>query len=83
MRMKAFFLTGSILLTALILIIAFENLAATAQGFMMLFTGVDSGFFIVLGLSLVGIVTGVFYTGLVMNLIGGKSEDEESPGAEW
>ena len=81
--MKAFFLTGSILLTSLILILAFENIGATAQGFLMLFVELDSGFFIVLGLSLIGIITGIFFTGLVMTLIKNKSEDEESPGAEW
>jgi hypothetical protein len=81
--MKAFFLTGSIFITALILILAFENIGVTIQGFQILFIGVDSGFLVVLGLSTLGIIAGIFYTGFVLALIKGKSEDEESPGAEW
>jgi hypothetical protein len=81
--MKAFFLTGSIVLSSLILVLAFENIGTSVQGFQILFTAFDSGFFIVLTLSLLGIITGVFLTGLVLALIKGKPEDEESPGAEW
>jgi hypothetical protein len=81
--MRAFFLSGSILLTAMILIIAFENIGTKAQGFLFLFAGVDSGFLIVFGITILGILAGIFYTGLVLALIKGKPEDEESPGAEW
>jgi hypothetical protein len=81
--MKAFFLTGSIVLSSLILVLAFENIGTSVQGFQILFTAMDSGFFIVFSLSLLGIITGVFLTGLVLALIKGKPEDEESPGAEW
>jgi len=81
--MKAFFLTGSIVLTVLILIIGFENLGATVQNFMILFTPVASPFLIVMGLSAVGILTGVFYTGLITSIIRGNKEEDESPGSEW
>jgi hypothetical protein len=81
--MRAFFLTGSIIFTVLILIIAFENLGAGLQNFLFLFAGVDSAFFMVIGLSMLGIFTGIFYTGLVTALLRGGKEDEESPGAEW
>jgi hypothetical protein len=81
--MRAFFLSGSILLTALILIIAFENLGTSVRGFLFLFAGIDSGFLVVFGLTVLGILAGVFYTGLVLALIKGRPEDEESPGGEW
>ena len=81
--MKAFFLTGSIMFTVLILILAFENLGATVTGFLFVFTGIDSPFFIVMGLSMIGILTGIFYTGLVTALLRSGNEEEEAPGNEW
>jgi len=64
-------------------VLAFENIGVTATGFLMLFAGIDSGFMIVIGLSILGILAGIFYTGLAMALVRGKNDDEESPGAEW
>jgi hypothetical protein len=81
--MKAFFLTGAIIMTVLILILAFENMGVNATGFLFVFTPLDSPFFMIMGLCLVGIVAGVFYTGLLMNLLGSGKEDEEAPGNEW
>ncbi len=81
--MKAFFLTGSIILTVLILIIAFENLGATLTNFMLIFTTLDSPFFMVLGISIIGILAGIFYTGLVTSLLNSGKEEEEAPGNEW
>ncbi len=82
--MKGFFLTGSIVLSVLMLIIAFENIGGSCQGFMFLFTTLPqdtSPFFIVVGLGLLGVITGVFYTGLVLKLL--NKETEESGGNEW
>jgi len=76
--MKGFFLTASILFTVLILIIAFENIGGSCQGFMFLFYSLPQGtspFFIVAGLSLLGGVTGIFYTALAMQLLKEKQED--------
>lgn len=81
--MKAFFLTGSILLTALILIIAFENIGTNMTGFLFLFTGLDSAFFIIMGLAILGIIAGIFYTGLVTTLLRSGKDEEEAPGNEW
>lgn len=83
--MRGFYLTGSIFLTVLILIIAFENIGGACQGFLLLFASLDQGtspFFIVMGIALLGGVTGVFYTGLVTNLLN-SGKDEESAGNEW
>ena len=83
--MKGFFLTGSIIFTVLILIIGFENIGGSCMGFMFLFYGLPQGtspFFIVLGISILGGLTGIFYTGLVMNLIN-SGKDEEQGGNEW
>ncbi len=78
--MKGFFLTGSIIFTVLILIIAFENIGAACQGFMFLFTTLPQGtssFFIVAGLAVLGGITGIFYTGLVLQLLRSANKDEE------
>lgn len=81
--MRAFFLTGSIIFTVLILILAFENIGASVQNFLFLFMGVESAFFVVLGLSMLGVIAGVFYTGLVTSLLRSGKDDEEAPGNEW
>lgn len=71
------------MLTVLILILAFENLGAGIQNFLFIFTGVDSAFFIVIGISTIGILTGIFYTGLVTSILRSGKEEEEAPGNEW
>jgi len=81
--MKAFFLTGSIILTVLILILSFENLGATLQNFLFIFTGVDSPFFMILGIAMIGVITGVFYTGLVTSILRSGKDEDEAPGNEW
>ncbi len=51
---------------------------------MFLFTTLPqdtSPFFIVIGLGLLGVITGVFYTGLVLKLL--NKETEETGGNEW
>jgi len=83
--MRGFYLTGCILFTVLILIIAFENIVGSCQGFLLLFASLPQGtspFFIVMGIAILGAVTGVFYTGLVANLLKGDKE-EEPGGNEW
>lgn len=79
--MKAFFLTGSIVFTVLILILAFENMGIQAKGFLFLFMPFDNPFFLVLGLCLLGIITGALYTGLILSLA--KGGDDEAGGNEW
>lgn len=81
--MKGFFAAGSIVFTVLILIIAFENIGGSFQGFLFLFSSLPqstSPFFIVVGIAILGIVTGIFYTGLITQLL--KSGEEEENGNE-
>lgn len=83
--MRGFYLTGAIFLTVLILILAFENIGGSCQGFMLLFASLPQGtspFFIVMGISILGGATGVFYTGLLMSLLK-SGQDEEQGGNEW
>lgn len=80
--MKALFLTGSIVFTVLILILAFENMALNINGFLLVFAPLDNAFFMVLGLCGIGIIAGIFYTGLILQLLKGN-QDEEAPGNEW
>ncbi len=79
--MKGFFAAGSIFFSVLILIIAFENIGGSFQGFLFLFSSLPqstSPFFIVVGIAIIGIITGIFYTGLVTQLL--KNSDEEENG---
>ena len=81
--MKGFFITGSIIFTVLILIVAFENIAGACQGFLFLFTSFPqstSPFFIVIGIAALGGITGIFYSGLINQLL--KKDDEEAGGNE-
>ena len=79
--MKAFFLTGSIVTTVLILILAFENMYVSLTNFTFIFASASSSFLVVLGLCFVGVIAGIFYSGLIQQLL--KSEDTESGGNEW
>lgn len=83
--MRGFYLSGAIFLTVLILIIAFENIGGMCQGFMFLFTSLEQGtspFFIVMGIAILGGITGIFYAGLLASLLKGDKE-EEPGGNEW
>lgn len=60
--MKTFYLTGSIIFTVLVLILAFENIGSQCTNMMFFFFSIESNPAIVLlGISALGIVTGVFY----------------------
>lgn len=82
--MKGFYLTGAILLTVLTLIIAFENIGGSCQGFLFLFSSLPIGtspFFIVVGIAVLGGITGIFYSALAMQLL--KKDDDEPAPNEW
>ncbi|HMR00924.1 MAG TPA: hypothetical protein PKA32_00890 [Candidatus Gracilibacteria bacterium] len=74
--MKAFFITGAILFTVLILIVAFENIATPVNNFLFVFLPVGSPFFIVMGVAGLGIGAGIFYAGLVSTLLRGGDDEE-------
>lgn len=76
--MKIFYLVTSILFSFLILILAVENLAAKTQSFLLLFFSADAigAFLLVLAIAFLGAVMGVFFTGLVLQLLK-KAPDED------
>ena len=81
--MKAFFIAGSIVFTVLILILAFENMAANCTGFLFLFAPISSMFLGALALCMIGVFAGIFYAGLAIKIIQSRTQDEETPGGEW
>ncbi len=81
--MKGFYFGVSIFLTVVILIIAFENINAMLNKWLFFFGafGQFDGFFMVLEITFIGAVIGVFGTLFLANLM---SNDEEEPGGnEW
>jgi hypothetical protein len=81
--MKAFFITGSIIFFVLTLIVAFENMGISCSGFLFVFIPLASPFLIVLSVAMIGFLFGVFFTGLLVNLLRNKPEDEEDAGGDW
>lgn len=80
--MKIFFLTGSILFTVFILILAFENIALSVNGFLFIFVPIDNPFFIVMSTAGIGVFAGMFYAALVSSVLNSRDEEEEEPGGE-
>lgn len=78
--MKAFFITGAVLFTVLILIVAFGNLQTPVNNFLFVFLPVSNAFFIVMGVAGLGVGAGIFYAGLVSTLL--KNADEEENGLD-
>ena len=81
--MKAFFITGSIIFLVLTLILAFENMGLSCTGFLFVFIPLASPFLMVVSTAAVGFVTGVFVTGLLVQILRNKPEDEEDAGGNW
>lgn len=80
--MKAFYLIGSVILTVIILIVAFQNFGTQMSGFTVFFTSADSanGTLVIFGIAVLGILAGGFYFGFLSSLLKGHQEDEEQPG---
>ena len=79
--MKAFFISGTILFAVLILILAFENMTVSTNGFLFILIPMESTFLAVLSIAGVGSLFGVFITGLIVNIL--KGGEEEETGSEW
>lgn len=79
-NLRTFFLSGSIVLTIIVLIIAFQNIQAQCNFVTFFFFGIDSSTsptIMIFVTSLIGIITGVLYMGLLMSfVIKGEDEDE-------
>ena len=76
--MKLFYLTGSVIFTVLILILAFGNIGATCSNLVFFFYPVEQSPTIVfLGLAVVGIITGALYHGFISRVLSTPESDEE------
>jgi len=79
-NLKNFFLTGSIVLIVIILIVAFQNIGAQCSFITYFFFGVDASTpptILIFIISLLGIFTGIMLTGLFMSMTS-REEDEEN-----
>lgn len=76
--MKAFYLVGSVIFTVLILILSFENIDAQCSMLKFFFYDFEhSPTIVFLGISVIGIITGVLYHGLLSRLLATTEEEED------
>ncbi len=77
--MKAFYLTATIICTVLILVLAFENIAAQCAAMFFFFYPVKSNpTIVVLGISILGVVTGMFFHAFLGKMTEkGDEEDDD------
>ncbi len=77
--MKAFYLAGSIICTVLILVIAFGNIQAQCSLLTFFFFPVKSNpTIVILGFSVIGIITGLFYHAFMAKVFDTTDEDDEA-----
>ncbi|MEK7673273.1 MAG: hypothetical protein AAB373_05305 [Patescibacteria group bacterium] len=77
--MKMFYLTGSLVFTVLILILAFENIGATCSFLNFFFYEVEqSPTLVILGISVIGILTGILYHAAFQKMMGSKEEEDQN-----
>lgn len=76
--MKVFYLVASVVLTVLILILAFENINAQCSYLYFFFYEVEQNpTLVTLGLALIGIMTGFCYHAFLVRYLASGEEDEE------
>lgn len=78
-NLRTFFLSGSIVLTVIVLVVAFQNIQAQCNFITFFFYQVEnqtSPTLLAFGAAVIGIITGGFYMGLIMSYIA-KDEDDE------
>lgn len=76
--MKAFYLTGSIIFTVLILILAFGNVSAQCGQLVFFFFPVKQNPTIVfLALAVIGIITGLFYHAFIGKMLEVSDSDQD------
>jgi len=79
-NLRAFFLSGSIVLAIIILIVAFQNIQAQCNFVTFFFFSVDQGTsptILVFLVSLLGIFAGIFFMGLLMSFLSKEEEEDE------
>lgn len=78
-NLRTFFLSGSIVLTIIVLIVAFQNIQAQCNFVTFFFFSIGSNTsptIMVFVTALLGILTGMLYMGLLMSFLS-KDEDDE------
>jgi hypothetical protein len=79
-NLRVFFLSGTIVLSIIILVLAFQNIQAQCNFVSFFFFSIPqtvSPTIMVFMVSLIGILTGIFFMGLLMSFISKDEEDEE------
>lgn len=77
--MKVFYIVMSIIMTVLILVLAFENITATCSGLYFFFASLtQSPTILTFGLAVLGVITGAFYHALFMKLFYPEDKDEDA-----
>jgi hypothetical protein len=79
-NLRTFFLTGSIVLIVIILIVAFQNIGAQCNFITYFFFGVDASTpptILVFIIALLGIFTGIMLMGLFLSLTSKEEDDQE------
>ena len=76
--MKVLYLTGSVIFTVLILVLAFENIGATCSNMNFLFYSVRSNpTIVILGIAVMGIITGALYHAFMVKILESTEEEED------
>lgn len=78
--MKLFYLTGSIVLTVIILILGFGNITASCQQLYFFYTAVNNQIpvtFLVFAVAFIGIVAGFFYGAYIRALIASSGNEDD------
>ena len=76
--MKAFYLAGSIIFTVMILIVAFGNIQAQCAMLTFFFFPVKANpTIVILGFSVIGIITGLFYHAFIARVLESSEVEED------
>jgi len=79
-NLRTFFLTGSIVLVVIILIVAFQNIGAQCNFITYFFFGVDASTpptILIFIISLLGMFTGIMLMGLFLSFTNKEEDDQE------
>lgn len=76
--MKVLYLTASIIMTVLILILSFENIGAQCTSLNFFFYSIAQGpTIVILGIAVIGIITGACYHAFISRVLSSTPEDDE------
>lgn len=79
-NLRTFFISGSIVFAIVLLVIAFQNIQAQCNLVTFFFFSVGSNTsptFMIFGVSIIGIITGMLLMGLIMSLLSNDEDGED------